>query len=68
MGLKRGASDFLALPSYKRTVFIELKIDYKTQSEPQKDFEKMVDDLGHEYYLIKNSIIDFQNLIKTLFI
>lgn len=50
-GTRRGTSD-LILVNYFETDFIELKIPGGSQSKYQKDFQKMVEERGHRYYLL----------------
>jgi hypothetical protein len=66
MGLRKGAADHLFLYSPGKIAFIEFKIGYKTQSEEQVEFEKMVVSLGWEYYLVREEIEVFKALIKRL--
>lgn len=52
-GLLAGASDLVVvLPNV--ISFIELKTEFGTQSEAQKDFENRIIDLGFEYKIIKS--------------
>lgn len=66
MGLRSGPSDQFYMYGFLKIAYIEYKIGYKTQSEPQKNFQKMVEGFGFEYYLIKNDIEIFKALIKRL--
>lgn len=52
-GLKAGVSDLIILKNNK-TIFVELKTYKGVQSEKQKEFEKIVKNLGFEYYLIRS--------------
>ena len=52
-GLKAGVSDLIILfPN--RAVFCEVKTETGTQSETQKDFQKLVESLGFEYILVRS--------------
>lgn len=66
MGLRHGSSDHLYAYDYKCIAWIEYKIGYNTQSDAQEEFQKLVERLGFEYYLIKNDIEDFKGLIANL--
>lgn len=66
MGLRAGSSDHLYLYGFHSIAWIEYKIGYKTQSTVQEQFQKLVESLGYEYYLIKNDIEVFKALIKRL--
>lgn len=70
MGMHRGASDFIYIPSRRQVHWIELKIGYNTQSDNQIRFEQMVRRLGFDYHLIKSKwyedLTTFTNLIKFL--
>lgn len=64
-GLLSGVSDLIViLPNV--TLFLECKDDKGTQQPNQKEFEKIVTDLGH-YYGVFRSLEEF-NLIINLFI
>jgi hypothetical protein len=61
IGMESGVSDLIiCLP--KKVIFVELKTDKGVQSDAQKDFQKDIEDLGLEYYLIRN-LEHFQQLI-----
>lgn len=61
MGLTSGVSDLIVLlPNEAR--FYEVKNEIGRQSDKQKEFEKIVTDLGFKYYLVRN-LEDFK---KTL--
>jgi len=51
-GLRSGVSDLIALFPNGKCVFFELKVGKGVQSDNQKDFQKVVQNLGFEYYLI----------------
>ena len=61
-GNKKGASD-LVIVLKNKVVFCEMKTEKGKQSEEQKDFEKKVKELGHEYIVLHN-IDDCLNFIK----
>lgn len=61
LGVKEGVSDVVVVLKNK-TLYIEFKTETGTQSDEQKDFEKTVTNLGHEYYLIR-SFEQFKELI-----
>lgn len=52
-GTKRGVCD-LILVNFTGVDFIELKIPGGSQSDDQREFEIMVTDRGHEYFLLWN--------------
>lgn len=62
-GLLAGVADLIIV--LDRTVFVEVKTEAGTQSPEQKEFEKRIKDLGHEYYLVR-SLEDFKLLITRL--
>lgn len=58
MGLRSGVSDLIiVLPDI--VLFIEVKTDTGRQSETQKDFQKTVENLNHNYLLVR-SLEDFK--------
>lgn len=60
-GMKAGASDFVfVMPN--RAVFFEVKTPTGTQSDSQKDFQKQVEALGFEYYLVR-SLEQFKQIV-----
>lgn len=61
--MKEGVSDVVVVLKNK-TLYIEFKTETGTQSDEQKDFQKTVTNLGHEYYLIR-SFEQFKELICT---
>jgi hypothetical protein len=61
MGVLAGVSD-LILVLQNRVIFVELKNHKGIQSEKQKAFESKVDNLGHQYIIIR-SIDEFKKLI-----
>ena len=60
-GLLSGVSDLIIVIPNK-TIYCEVKTLTGTQQDNQKDFQKVVTDLGHEYWLVR-SLEDFQKLI-----
>jgi hypothetical protein len=52
-GLVSGVSDLIIIQP-NRCVFVELKIDKGKQSDKQIDFQKKVELLGFEYYIIRS--------------
>lgn len=68
MGLRKGVSDLLFLPIPRTIVWIELKIGNKPQTDDQKEFEKLVSDMGWKYYLVREEIEKFKQLIDNIII
>lgn len=60
-GLKAGVSDLIVVMD--KVVFVEVKTENGTQSQKQKDFEKIVTDLGYKYWIVK-SLKEFQLCIS----
>ena len=60
-GVRNGISDLVIILNNK-VIFIELKDGNNKQSENQIDFEKVVTELNHEYYVIR-SLDQFKTLI-----
>ena len=60
-GTLAGVSDLIVLLPNAKCLFIELKTETGIQSDKQKDFEKLVSDLGFEYYLVRSL-----DLFKTI--
>lgn len=52
-GLVSGVSDLIIIQP-NRCVFVELKIDNGKQSDKQIEFQKKVELLGFEYYIIRS--------------
>ena len=61
MGVRNGVSDLVVILKDK-VLFIELKEGNNTQSENQIDFETVVTDLCHNYYLVR-SLEQFKEII-----
>ena len=59
-----GVSD-LELMARNLTIFIEMKLPGKTQSEEQKDFEQCAKELGHIYVVIY-TLEQFKNFVKSI--
>jgi hypothetical protein len=53
MGLRSGVSD-LVVVLLKKVIFIEVKTATGRQSQAQKDFERTVTELGHEYHVVRS--------------
>ena len=64
MGMRKGVSDIIVLMP-KRVIFVELKSDIGKQRPEQIEFQKIVEGLGFEYYVIR-SIEEFYNAIKKV--
>jgi hypothetical protein len=65
MGLQSGRSDMVFY--YKGTAYhIELKVSPNGQSKEQKLWQKTVESQGFSYFIIKDSVDDFKNLINKL--
>jgi hypothetical protein len=58
IGVKAGVSDLIFVQQ-GRILFLEIKTDTGKQSEKQKQFQKQIESLGYEYYLIR-SVEDLQ--------
>jgi hypothetical protein len=54
VGIVPGASDTYWLAENGHTIYIEFKFDKNTQSDKQKDWERICLSLGHEYVLCNN--------------
>ena len=53
MGLRSGVSDLIVLLP-NRIIFLEVKTDKGRQSDNQKRFQKKVESLGFEYYVVRS--------------
>jgi hypothetical protein len=61
-GLLPGVSDLvLMLPG--RVLFLEVKTKTGRQSEHQRDFQRIAEDLGHDYRLVR-SVDDVEQLLR----
>ena len=54
VGLRDGVSDNVILAPNGKCYFIEFKLPNNNAQPNQKDFEKIVNKLGHEYRIIKS--------------
>src|SRR5690242_9672420 len=66
LGLERGTADQLFLSPSGLLVWFEFKWGSDTQREAQSEFEKIVTEMGCEYYVIEQEE-QFQNIIKRHF-
>jgi hypothetical protein len=62
IGLTSGVSDTIVILPNGKILFIEFKDEKGIQSQRQKHFEKLITDLGHNYYLVRN-VNQFQQTI-----
>lgn len=62
-GLLSGVSDLIVVLQGK-VIFIELKNAKGKQSDKQKIFQKQVENLGHEYWLIR-TFEEFKKIIEN---
>ncbi|MFA5703770.1 MAG: VRR-NUC domain-containing protein [Advenella sp.] len=53
LGLKRGVADLVVVLPFK-ILFMEVKTPTGTQSQPQKDFQQQVQNLGHTYVIVRS--------------
>ena len=60
-GAMAGVSDLIVLLNEK-CLFVELKIGYNSQQDNQIEFERLVNNLGYEYHIIK-SLEQFKNIL-----
>jgi hypothetical protein len=63
-GLMAGVSDLIVVMNCK-IVFVECKDDTGRQSDRQKEFERLVTDLGFTYVLVR-SLEEYQNKIHEI--
>lgn len=62
-GLKAGVSDLIVVMD--EVIFIEVKTEIGVQSQKQKEFQKIITDLGYRYLVVK-SLKEFQScILKT---
>jgi hypothetical protein len=52
-GVLAGVSDVIAIMP-NRVIFLEFKTEIGKQSEKQKHFQKDIEALGYEYYIIRS--------------
>jgi tellurite resistance-related uncharacterized protein len=62
-GVRAGVSDLIIVLDGK-VLFVELKDGNNTQSEEQIDFENLVTNLNHKYYLVR-SLDQFKTIIEN---
>lgn len=63
MGMMSGVSDtVVVLPN--KTLFVEFKTQSGRQFDKQKDFQKTVTDLGHQYHVVR-SLEQFKEIIEN---
>lgn len=62
LGLLRGVSDTIII-TRDNTIFVEFKKPKEYQRVEQKDFEKIVSNMGYNY-LIVHSLDEFKEIIK----
>ena len=60
-GVMAGVSDLVVL-AHERVIFIEMKAGKGAQTDTQKDFQKLVEGLGFEYYVCR-SVEEFMELL-----
>ena len=63
-GMLPGASDMIVIFPNK-VVFVEVKTDIGRQSDVQKEFEKRVNALGFDYWLVR-SLDEFKTKLPSL--
>ena len=63
MGLRAGASD-LVLVLRGKVVFVEVKTEKGRQSESQKRFQMVVEELGHRYEIVR-SVYDVERVLNS---
>lgn len=59
-GLLAGVSDLIILKPNGKTIFVEVKTEIGKQSDAQSEFQKKVQDMGFDYYLVR-SLQEFKN-------
>lgn len=64
-GILAGVAD-LVLVGMGKVVFVEMKTPKGTQQDTQKEFQRKVQRLGHEYHICR-SIEDFMQVCKEAF-
>lgn len=62
VGLRDGVSDNVILAPNGKCYFIEFKLPNNNAQPNQKEFEKIVNDLGFDYYIVK-SLDAFKELV-----
>ena len=53
-GLLAGVSDLIVILPNGKLIFVEIKTDTGKMSEKQIEFKQRVEELGYEYWLIRN--------------
>ena len=54
MGVHEGVADMCFICKSGRVIWIEWKTEIGVQSKAQKDWEKLVTELGHKYIIVKS--------------
>lgn len=62
-GMKEGVSDTHVILPNGKILFIEFKTSTGVQSKAQKDFQQVIENLGHTYLLVRN-LKEFQDYIR----
>lgn len=60
-GMTAGVSDSIVILPNK-TLYVEFKVKGNYQSDKQKEFEEIIKNLGHKYYVIR-SLEEFKEII-----
>ena len=60
-GVRAGVSDLIVIQP-NRVLFVELKKTNGRQSDNQKEFENIVNNLGFEYYVVR-SLEEFKSIL-----
>lgn len=63
-GLRAGVADTTVILPNGRLIYVEFKNEKGRQSEKQKEFEKIVSDLGFKYYIVR-SLEEFKEVINN---
>jgi len=54
MGVLPGVSDTVFIGSLGRSIYIEWKTETGSQSKAQKEWQELIESLGHIYYLVRS--------------
>lgn len=54
MGVLPGVSDTVFIGSNGRTIYIEWKTETGAQSKAQKEWQALIESLGHIYYIVRS--------------
>ena len=54
MGVLPGVSDTVFIGSYGRSIYIEWKTETGTQSKAQKEWQAIIESLGHIYHIVRS--------------